>query len=315
MSVPKFVSLKNLLIAASVFCACLLCAMFLLAGCANSQQNAAGSIAVKGSQASSGVSSTAPTEACESCVYTGANNGSGTLSVGVRTDIVGFSSYNAHTGKYYGFEVDMARELAARLGYAQVKYVPVEPSNRKEVLEAGSVDCLIACYSVSESREKNFNFSSTYYTDSIVFAVEKSSKIENLAGSKNVCIGTLQGANTAAQLATYLYDIGYSNGEKLTSTQDNSQATFDTWNLVQFESYAKLFEALEEGSVDIAACDGSIASAHMNTSRTTLGDVAIKPQEYAVATQKNSSLTASINAQIDAMLDDGTVANLLDKWD
>lgn len=48
----------------------------------------------------------------------------GVLKVGVRADVVGFSSYNEHTGKFYGAEVDIAEELARRLA------MPVRSSRR-----------------------------------------------------------------------------------------------------------------------------------------------------------------------------------------
>src|SRR5699024_10854973 len=48
----------------------------------------------------------------------GTEAGEGTLRVGVRSDIVGFGFYNEGTGKYYGLEIDIAEELAERMGYA-----------------------------------------------------------------------------------------------------------------------------------------------------------------------------------------------------
>ena len=39
---------------------------------------------------------------------------SSTLTVGVRDDIVNFGFLNETTGKYYGLEIDLAKELASR---------------------------------------------------------------------------------------------------------------------------------------------------------------------------------------------------------
>ena len=50
----------------------------------------------------------------------------GVLKVGVRADVVGFSSYNEHTGKFYGAEVDIAEELAERILYAGEEQATVE---------------------------------------------------------------------------------------------------------------------------------------------------------------------------------------------
>ena len=40
-----------------------------------------------------------------------------TLTVGVRGDIMNFGYYNETTGKFYGMEIDLAYELAERLGF------------------------------------------------------------------------------------------------------------------------------------------------------------------------------------------------------
>ena len=72
-------------------------------------------------------------------------SGEGTLRVGVRSDVVGFGYLNENTGKYYGLEIDIAEELARRLGYADVEFVSVLPETRKEMLLDGQVDCLVAC--------------------------------------------------------------------------------------------------------------------------------------------------------------------------
>ena len=256
--------------------------------------------------------------ALSGCSQSGAGGGSGTskgaLRVGVRSDIVGFSSYNAYNNKYYGLEIDLAEELASRMGYSGCEYTQVTPDTRKETLAAGSVDCIIACYSVSESREQNFDFSPAYYEDSVVCMVEKSTLISNVSALKGCTFGTVSGANTAPQLAQYLVDIGFSDGKKLSANADNTEAAFDTWKLRQLESYQALSDALEQGTVDAFVADGAIASAYADADRIKLSDFSINPQHYAVATNKDSSLSQPVSDAMQAMIDDGTVARLIQKW-
>ncbi|WP_281656043.1 transporter substrate-binding domain-containing protein, partial [Eggerthella sinensis] len=115
-----------------------------------------------------------------------ASSGSGTLRVGVRSDVVGFGYLNEATNKYYGLEIDIAEDMAARMGYADVEFVTVTPDTRKKMLVEGDVDCMIACYSVAASREENFDFSPTYYTDSSVVMVEDSSLITSVDDLKGL---------------------------------------------------------------------------------------------------------------------------------
>lgn len=238
----------------------------------------------------------------------------GTLRVGVRSDVVGFGYLNEDTGKYYGLEIDIANELAERLGYADVEFVTVLPENRKDLLQNGEVDCLIACYSIAESREKNFDFSPAYYEDSSIMMVENSSLVASIEGLKGGTIATMSGANTAPQLAQRLTDVGFTSGEVVSQTEDHAETVFDNFRLVQLDSYRDLSRALEEGTIDAACMDGSIAHTYLNDNRSVLS-FKIATQSYGVATQKDSELSKPVSDAVQAMIDDGTVAALTDKWD
>ncbi|MEF9877007.1 MAG: transporter substrate-binding domain-containing protein [Gordonibacter sp.] len=240
--------------------------------------------------------------------------GSGTLRVGVRSDVVGFGYLNEETGKHYGLEIDIAEELAKRLGYADIEYVDVLPENRKEMLQDGKVDCLIACYSVSETRLANFDFSPAYYNDLSIVMVENSSLVGGIEQLKGMTFGAMAGSNTAPQLVIKLTELGFTSGEPLAQTEDKSETRFDTFRLVQIESYQELSRRLEEGSIDAACMDGSIAEMYLSADRSIL-DFSIDSQEYGVATQKDSALSKPIADAMQSMLDDGTITTLTDKWD
>ncbi len=285
--------------------AALLAAVFALALTACGA-GANGSAAASGGSAS-GSASTASTSTETS------SNGS-TLTVGVRADIAGMGQLNQNNGQYYGMEIDLAREMASRMGYQDVEFVTVTPENRKVTLLSGKVDCIVACYSAGGTRSENFDFSPAYYEDHIVLVCENSSLITGVNGLRGGTIGTVAGANTAPYLAKNLTERGFSSGEVLQANKDNTDVTFDTWHLKECDTYQELSDALESGEVDAMAMDGVIANAYMDSSRSILSDYEAAPQEYAVATNKGSGLSDSVAATIQDMLDDGTVAALIDKW-
>ncbi|MDO4289701.1 MAG: transporter substrate-binding domain-containing protein [Eggerthellaceae bacterium] len=250
------------------------------------------------------------------CGGDGAASGGKTLRVGVRSDIVGFSYLNEETGNYYGLEVDIAEEMAARMGYGNVEFVTVTPDSRKQMLLDGQVDCLVACYSISDSRQENFDFSPTYYADAAVVMVADSSLVQDLDDMKGLTFGTMSGSNTSPLLVLKLMDEGFTSGDALDKQEVDGAVvtTFDNFTLQQISSYQELSDALEEGTVDAACMDGSIAQTYMQDDRHLL-DFTIAEQEYGVATQKDSALSAQVAQTIQGMLDDGTIAGLIDKWD
>ncbi len=257
----------------------------------------------------------AGTVGCSTVSGSKATSGSGTLKVGVRSDIAGMSQLNEENGKYYGLEVDIAEEMASRMGYAGCEYTTVTPDSRKEDLLDGNVDCLVACYSASDKRRENFDFSPAYYEDHIVLVCENSSLISKVEDLKGGVFGTLAGANTAAYLANNLTQRGFTDGRVLAANADNTDVSFDTWHLYEYESYSALSDALECGEVDAMAADGAIARAYLNDERSILSDYEAADQDYAVATQKGSDLSQKVADAIQSMLDDGTIAGLIDKWD
>ncbi len=241
-------------------------------------------------------------------------SGKARLNVGVRSDIVGFSERNPNNGKYYGFEIDLANELANRLGYGGCSFTSVTPETREEMLSSGKVDCLIACYSISDERKKLFDFSAAYYTDSVILVVENTSLIQSFSQLKGGTIGTVSGTNAAPQLAAKFLELGLSDGIPQQQDAKSGNIDYDTWHLSQYASYAELSYALEAGDIDAMATDGAIAKTYLDGERTVLPDFGINPQCYAVATQKGSELSPKVAAEVRSMLKDKTIDTLIEKW-
>ena len=240
-----------------------------------------------------------------------ASSGTGTLRVGVRDDIMNFSYLNDQTGKHYGLEVDIANEMAKRLGYADVEFVSVTPDSRKDMLLNGEVDCLVACYSIADSRLENFDFSPAYYTDRAIVMVENSSLITDVEQLEGKTVGIMSGSNTGPVFATKMYELGVIGPDVVENTDEYTQ--YQGILVKKIATYEELSKALETGEVDAAAMDNSIASTHMNEDRSIL-DVNLGDQEYGVATQKDSELSGNVASAIQEMLDDGTIAAYIDKW-
>ena len=240
-----------------------------------------------------------------------ASSGTGTLRVGVRDDIMNFSYLNDQTGKHYGLEVDIANEMAKRLGYADVEFVSVTPDSRKDVLLNGEVDCLVACYSIADSRLENFDFSPAYYTDRAIVMVENSSLITDVEQLEGKTVGIMSGSNTGPVFATKMYELGVIGPDVVENTDEYTQ--YQGILVKKIATYEELSKALETGEVDAAAMDNSIASTYMNEDRSIL-DVNLGDQEYGVATQKDSELSGNVASAIQDMLDAGTIAAYIDKW-
>ncbi|WP_243717259.1 transporter substrate-binding domain-containing protein [Actinomadura darangshiensis] len=84
-----------------------------------------------------------------------------TLVVGVRPDLPGLG-LRRPDGHYEGFDIDVARHVADRLG-KKVRFVKVLASERIEVLTSGRADLVFATLSVTPERKTKIAFAGPYY--------------------------------------------------------------------------------------------------------------------------------------------------------
>ncbi len=240
--------------------------------------------------------------------------GSDTLRVGVRANMLKFGYLNTNSGRYSGLEIDIAEELADRLGYKNIEFVTATPSTREQLLLDDDVDCIIACYSITSERADNFDFSSAYYEDNSVAMVQYSSCFLSVRDMVGCTFGTVTEANTSQDLIEKLKSIGFTDGEILYTSEDGTYYELDNFNIQEMDTYQELSDALDVGTVDAMCADGAIINTFINSYRRIL-NFYIASQEYGVATIKDSVLSEPIAIAIDEMLDDGTIDELVDKWD
>ncbi len=87
----------------------------------------------------------------------------GVLTVGIKNDYPPYGFMNAE-GKTVGFEVDLARSIAANLlgSPDKIKLVPVNASNRIQFLQSGQIDLIMATLGVTPERAKEIDFTVEY---------------------------------------------------------------------------------------------------------------------------------------------------------
>lgn len=240
-----------------------------------------------------------------------AGGASSILTIGVRDDIVNFGYYNETTDNYYGLEIDIAEEMADRMGYEEVEFVPVVPENRKEKLLNGEVDCIVAAYSISEQREKNFDFSPPYYTDELIIMVQKSALFHTIRDLKGKTIGIVNGTDAGPLIGETLYKEGIITDEVVADTDEYTE--YSDAKVLKAGTYAQLSDMLETGEIDAACLDACLADTYTNDDREYL-DYVLREQNFGVATQKGSELSGQVSETIQEMLDDGTIDKIIGKW-
>lgn len=104
----------------------------------------------------------------------------GELIVGVKADTPPYGFRDA-SGQIIGLELDLAKDLADRLG-VRLKLWPVSPDSRLQFLEQGQIDLLIATLAVTDLRRKQVGLVEPfYYANGVAVLARRDAAINAIA--------------------------------------------------------------------------------------------------------------------------------------
>jgi glutamate transport system substrate-binding protein len=89
----------------------------------------------------------------------------GRLIVGTKADQPYVAQQDPATGYYSGFDVEIAKMVAADLGFAvdRIEFKTITSANRETALQNGQVDYYVGTYTINDNRKKSVGFAGPYY--------------------------------------------------------------------------------------------------------------------------------------------------------
>lgn len=276
-----------------VLCAAIASMMVLSMAACSSGSTAATTAETKASEAETTTVAASSEKAEET---TAAGTEGGTLIVGFDQDFppMGFLGAN---GEYTGFDLELAQEVAKRLGL-EYKAQPIAWDAKDMELESGNIDCIWNGFTMT-GREDDYTWTEAYMANTQVFVVRNDSGIEGkdgLAGKVVECQ-----ADSSAEAAL-------KEDPDLTSTFGQLLTTAD---------YNTAFMDLEQGSVDAIAMDVIVAGYQIKQRNAdfTILDDSLSAEEYGVGFKKgNTELRDKVQATLEDMAKDGTMKEISEKW-
>ena len=295
-----------------LFAAAMAAAMsFSLVACSSNSTSSTTDSSKSSAPASSAVSTTDTASSSTDTTPAG-----GTLKVGVKDAVIGFGYKDPATGEYSGLEIELAKKIADSLGYEDVEFTTVTAATRTELLDSGDLDCVIATFTITDERKKSWDFSTPYYTDAVTVLVEKADGITDLSGLVGKKIGVSTGSTSAYALVKTMSEKGLLDDYKL--PEDSKSFDISSFNekgttFEQYGDYPAISNAMTAGTVDAFCVDKSILATYKSDDRDYITDQ-FSPQDYGVATKKDSPLSAKIDELIKGWLSDGTIDGLKTKF-
>lgn len=122
---------------------------------------------------------------------------SGTVRIGVKFDQPGLGQKPTGEDIPVGFDIDIARMLAAKLGVPteKVQWIETESEVREKYLQKGMVDFVVASYSLSDERREVVGQAGPYFITGQRLLVLKGSRIKDVDDIRSARVCAVKGSS------------------------------------------------------------------------------------------------------------------------
>ncbi len=202
-------------------------------------------------------------------------------------------------GNLIGFDVDMANEVAKKIGET-IEFQPIDWTMKETELNAGNIDFIWNGYSITADRQEKVAFTKPYLENSQIIVTMSESDIETKAD--------LAGKNVAVQAESSALDAINAEPEVVASFGE----------LVEFSTNNEAFSDLESGRSDAMVVDEVLARFYMKQNgqeKYKVLDEDFGDEEYGIGLRKDDTeLLKKVDSALDEMKSDGTYDEIYQKW-
>lgn len=217
----------------------------------------------------------------------------GEINLGVKFDVPPFGFNNPQSGEVEGFDVDLGKYIAARLGVEPV-FREANSDNRIPLLVDGTIDLILSTMTITEERDLEIDFSEPYYVangDVLVPTDSDIASLDDLAGN-TVC---------TAIGSTY-------------QTTIKDQVPDAELRLV--DGYSECLELIQTDAVDAVSTDNVILTGMIIQDDTLqLLDLDYTEEPYGVGIPDgDAEMKEFVDESVAQFIDDGTWQETYDEW-
>lgn len=164
----------------------------------------------------------------------------GSIKIGVKYDQPGLGFKDAASDTPTGFDVEMAKVLAASLGLEgeEIEWVETISDNREPFLQDGTVDLVLASYSITDDRRKVVGQAGPYLVTGQQLLVPEDSDVEST--------DDLQGQEVCS----------------VTGSTSLENVKAEGMKPVGFDTYSECVEKVLDGTVQAMSTDGTILAGY-----------------------------------------------------
>jgi len=223
----------------------------------------------------------------------------GKVTVGVKADQPNLG-YKDAGGKRCGFDIEVARMMAAGLGFDpdKIEYKEIPSANRETAIAGGEVNYYVGTYSITDKRKKQVSFAGPYFIAGQDLLVRKDDT------SMDAGKTALKGKKVCS--ATGSTPIQRVKDENLTEAS----------NISEFKTYSECVSQLLDKKTDAVTTDDAILKGYAATAPDQLRVVG-KPfstEKYGIGLPlADKALRDKMNSILETSASDGTWKAIYDE--
>lgn len=219
-----------------------------------------------------------------------------TLIIGI-DDKFAPMGFRDESNEIVGFDIDYARAAAEKMG-VEVKFQPIDWKTKESELSSGRIDLIWNGYTITDERKEKVLFTKPYLKNAQVVVTLADSEIAELADLDGKVVG-LQSLSSAADAL------------------DSSSVKSSLKEVTEFSDNVTALSDLKNGRVDAVVIDEIVIDYYMTKEKETFKilEESLAPEEYGIGVKKgNEELLEKLQAALDEMNEDGTAAEISQKW-
>ncbi|NYT23805.1 amino acid ABC transporter substrate-binding protein [Alcaligenaceae bacterium] len=197
-----------------------------------------------------------------------------------------------------GFDIDLAREAAKRLGL-DVEFKPIDWSAKEAELNGKRVDVLWNGLTITEERKKHIGFTKPYMANHQIIVVADASPIQAKADLAERVVGAQEGSSAVDAIRK---EAGvFDSFKELKTFGDNVTALMD----------------LSAGRLDAVVLDEVVGRylAAKRAGEYRVLEENFGTEDYGVGVRRDDTeLLAQLDATLDEMKQDGTAGRIATEW-
>ncbi|MFV0492685.1 MAG: ABC transporter substrate-binding protein [Pseudorhodobacter sp.] len=199
------------------------------------------------------------------------------------------------SGEFEGFEVDIVREIAKRMGTT----ANIESMDFKALFVASAsrrVDMVISSLTITDERLQSQSFTQPYFAGALGVGVKEGSEIDSVEGLKGKIVGSVATSFGENWLKEKAGEIGFSDYKS-------------------YDTTANMLTDLLNGRVDAVVNDVvGLRYAFTQMKGLTVGTEIETGEKFAMMMPKDAEILEQVNQIISDMKTDGTMATFYEKW-